>query len=94
MLGTHGQVKWLPVLHLIEINQELSKPDFVAKQSVLTELVDRLIDSKLVVVNPVTEKIFQNLNESHTVSDMAAASDLSLRQLQRTLNRTAGFAPQ
>jgi len=80
-------------LPLIDINHELSKRDFDAKQSVLSEFVERLIESKLVLANPVTEKIFQNLDEIYSVTDMAAASDLSPRQLQRTLKRTTGFAP-
>ena len=80
-------------LPLIDINHDLSKRDFAAKQSVLAELVESLIDSKLVVANLVTEKIFQHLDEIYSVSDMAAASDLSPRQLQRTLKRTTGFAP-
>jgi len=80
-------------LPLIEINHDLSKRDFAAKQLVLSGLVERLIDRKLIVANPVTEKIFQHLDEIQSVSDMAIASDLSSRQLQRTLKRTTGFAP-
>lgn len=80
-------------LPLIEFSHELSKRDFGDQQVVLSELVERLIENKLVALNPVIEKIFQNLDEIHSVSDMAAASDLSPRQLQRTLKRTTGFAP-
>lgn len=80
-------------LPLTEINRQLSKRDFIDQQLVLSGFVERLIESKLVVANPVTEKIFQNLDEIHTVSDMAAVSELSTRQLQRTLKRTTGFAP-
>lgn len=80
-------------LPLNDINDELSKLDFADQQSVLSKLVELLIDRKVVVANPITEKIFQNLDEIHTVSDMAAVSDLSPRQLQRTLKRTTGFTP-
>ena len=80
-------------LPLIEINHSLSSRDFAAKQSVLAEFVESLIDSNLVVANLVTEKIFLHLDEIYSVSDMAAAADLSPRQLQRTLKRTTGFAP-
>lgn len=80
-------------LPLNEINRQLSKRDFIDQQSVLSGFVDRLVESKQVLANPVTEKIFQNLDRIHTVSDMAAVSELSTRQLQRTLKRTAGFAP-
>lgn len=80
-------------LPLNEINPQLSKRTFVDQQLVLSEFVERLIESKQVVANPVTEKIFQNLDGIHTVSDMAAVAELSTRQLQRTLKRTTGFAP-
>lgn len=80
-------------LPLIDINHDLCNRDFVDQQLVLSELVDMLVDRKVVAVNPVTEKIFQNLDEIHAVSDMAAVSELSTRQLQRTLKRTTGFAP-
>lgn len=80
-------------LPLVDINQNLSKRDFAAQQLILTEFVEKLIDNKLVVTNPITEKIFQQLDEIHSVSDMAAASALSPRQLQRTLKRTTGFSP-
>ncbi len=80
-------------LPLIDINDELSKRDFADQQSILSEFVKVLIDSKLVEANPLTEKIFQNLDDIRSVSDMAAVSDLSPRQLQRTLKRTTGFAP-
>ena len=59
----------------------------------LSKLVEQLIDEKLVVANAVTQKIFQNLDDINSVSDMAATSGLSPRQLQRTLKRTTGFAP-
>lgn len=80
-------------LPLIDFNHELSKQNFVDQQVVLSRLVEKLIEEGLVAANPVTEKIFQNLDEIHTVSDMAAVSDISPRQLQRTLKRTTGFAP-
>jgi AraC-like DNA-binding protein len=80
-------------LPLIDVNHELSNLDLAKGQSVLAGLVDRLIEAKLVAPNPITEKIFQHLDEIHTVSDMAAVSELSPRQLQRTLKRTTGFAP-
>lgn len=80
-------------LPLIEVNRKLSTLDFASKQPVLSKLVEKLIDEKLVVANAVTQKIFQNLDDINSVSDMAATSGLSPRQLQRTLKRTTGFAP-
>lgn len=80
-------------LPLIDINQKLTNKDFATKQSVLSEFVEALIAQKLVVPNPVTEKIFQNLDDILSVADMAAVCEISARQLQRTLKRTTGFAP-
>lgn len=80
-------------LPLIELNIDLAKRDFGDKQHVLVSFVEELVDGELVVTNPVTEKIFQNIYDIHTVSDMAEISNLSTRQLQRTLKRTTGFTP-
>ncbi len=80
-------------LPLAALNQELTEQDFTAKLTTLTRFVEKLIDSKLVVANTVTEKIFKHLDEIHSVSDMAAVSDISTRQLQRVLKKTTGFAP-
>jgi AraC-like DNA-binding protein len=84
---------YLGDLPLIETSEELAKLDFSAKQSVLSALVQRLIDQQLVVPNVVTEKILTNIDDVHTVADMAAITGMSPRQLQRTLNRTTGFSP-
>lgn len=80
-------------LPLIETGSKLIKLDFSAKQSVLSELVRRLIDMKLVVANAVASRILADLDDIQTVADMAAAANLSPRQLQRTLKRTMGFSP-
>ena len=84
---------YLGALPLIETSNELAKLDFFAKQSVLSDLVQRLIDEKLVVTNVITEKILTNIDEIHTVADMSAMTGMSPRQLQRTLKRTTGFSP-
>ncbi len=84
---------YLGDLPLIETGKELAKLDFFAKQSVLSELVQRLIDEKLVVTNFVTEKILTNIDDVYTVIDMAAITGMSTRQLQRSLKRTTGFSP-
>ncbi len=84
---------YLGNLPLIETSNELAKLDFFAKQSVMSELVQRLIDEKLVVANAVTAKILSHIDDVHTVADMAAITGMSPRQLQRTLKRTTGFSP-
>ncbi|MEP4769825.1 MAG: AraC family transcriptional regulator [Roseibium sp.] len=86
-------VPYMGDLPLIELNRKLSNRDLTANQPLLSELVEQLIDSKHVIANPVTEKIFRHFDEIHTVADMASISDLSPRQLQRVLKKTTGFAP-
>lgn len=80
-------------LDLCAVNRDLAQGDFSAKQIVLTAFVERLIEQGLVVANPVTEKIFQHLDDIYSVADMAEVSQMSARQLQRTLKRTTGFTP-
>lgn len=80
-------------LPLIEINHQLCEQGFAGSQALLSSLVETLIAGKLVAPNPITEKIFQHLDEIHNVADMAALAGISPRQLQRTLKRTTGFSP-
>ena len=80
-------------LPLIDVNADLAERSFADQQQFLTSLVESFLEHKYVAVNPVTEKIFQNLDDIASVADMAAAANLSTRQLQRTLKRTTGFAP-
>jgi len=80
-------------LPLLALNRSLIGQDFGTMKPALARFVDSLVESKLVVANPVTEKIFLRLDSIYSVADMAAASGLSPRQLQRVLKRTTGFAP-
>ncbi|MGP6087176.1 helix-turn-helix domain-containing protein [Antarctobacter jejuensis] len=80
-------------LGLIGINERLSGLAFAAQQEVLSELVDGLVRDRAVVANPVTEQIFQHLDDVMSVADMAEVVGLSPRQLQRVLKATTGFAP-
>jgi AraC-like DNA-binding protein len=84
---------YLGNLPLIATSGALAKLDFTAKQKVMAELVHWLIDAQLMVANAVTEKILKNIDDIHTVNDMAAAAAMSPRQLQRTLKKTTGFSP-
>lgn len=80
-------------LPLIETSEKLAKLDFAGKQIVLAELVHTLIDGKLVQTNAVTAKILAALDSIQTVADMASATHMSSRQLQRTLKQSTGFSP-
>jgi AraC-like DNA-binding protein len=80
-------------LPLVVASVALAQRDFLAKQEVMSELVQWFIDAKLVVSNPVTAKILEKLDDIRTVADMATIAGLSPRQLQRTLKQSMGFSP-
>lgn len=80
-------------LPLAQTNRVLCASTFADCQSVLSELVEELAKRKLLIANPITEKIFGRLDEINSVADMAEAAGISPRQLQRTLKRTTGFSP-
>jgi AraC-like DNA-binding protein len=80
-------------LPLIRANRELAGLDFYAKQLLLTKLVDQLIHDKLVVSNSVTAAILANIENIHSVADMAVLTHMSPRHLQRILRQTTGFSP-
>lgn len=80
-------------LPLTETSAKLVERDFAAKQLVLADLVRRLIDEKIVAANMVTAKILTNIDDIHTVTDMAVMTGMSARQLQRVLRQTTGFSP-
>ncbi len=80
-------------LPLVATSRTLATLDFLAKQPVMSELVRRLAGEKIVVANSVTAKILASIDTIHTVADMAAITNLSPRQLQRTLKQTTGFSP-
>ena len=80
-------------LPLLDVNRQLAGQAFSEQVPILIGLVEWLVDQKFLVPNPVTEKIFQHLDEIVSVADMAEVTGISARQLQRTLKRTTGFAP-
>lgn len=79
---------------LIAINTKLVQlDDLRARQSVLTEIVQWLIDEQLVAANPLVGAILAQIEEIQTVKDMADITYLSPRQLQRKLKQMTGFSP-
>lgn len=80
-------------LPLLETNRALRGQDFAGCQSVLSGLVEELVERGLLCANPITEKIFRVVDDINSVADMAEAAEISPRQLQRTLKRTTGFSP-
>lgn len=80
-------------LPLMDVNRALAETSFSEGQDALIGFVDQLVKSGHVAPNPVTDKIFQHLDDISSVADMAMFCELSPRQLQRTLKRTTGFTP-
>jgi AraC-like DNA-binding protein len=80
-------------LALVEVSKAAAHLDFDGKAIVFSEFVEALLAAGLVAPNPVTAAILMNLDEIHTVADMAKVSALSPRQLQRALKAATGFAP-
>lgn len=80
-------------LPLREINHRIAGLTFADALPILTTFIEWLVEKGQVVANPITEKIFQNLDDVTSVADMADITDMSARQLQRTLKRTTGFTP-
>jgi AraC-like DNA-binding protein len=84
---------YLGNLPLIKTSKKIAELDFDRKLPILAELVEWFLNEKLITVNFVTEKILTQLDRIHTVTDMARLTELSPRQLQRTLNRMIGLSP-
>jgi AraC-like DNA-binding protein len=81
-------------LPLVEVGEAAAaQADLEGRAAVFAEFVTTLVDAGLVAPNPVTAAILSNLDEIHSVGDMAEVAGLSPRQLQRTLQVTTGFAP-
>jgi AraC-like DNA-binding protein len=84
---------YLGNLPLIQTSEKMAEMEFDTKLTVLSDLVRWFITEKLVTVNVVTAKILTHLDEIHTVADMARLTELSPRQLQRSLKRMTGISP-
>ena len=80
-------------LPLIATSEQLVSLDLPDKTSVLDAFVETLRDLGAVAPNPTTAAILRNINDVHSVGDMAEAAALSPRQLQRKLKATTGFSP-
>ena len=80
-------------LPLVQVGEAAALVDFAGKATVFSEFVASLLDAGLVGPNPVTAAILTNLDEIHSVSDMAKVAALSPRQLQRVVKTTTGFTP-
>lgn len=80
-------------LPFVALNRALKDSGFEQGQAQLCDFVEMLMAQGLVAPNPVTEVIFQNLDDIHTVADIADLCRLSARQLQRRLKQSTGFAP-
>ena len=80
-------------LPLVEAGIKMADLDFPAKQTVMSDLVARLVEQGLVVPNLVTKKILSNLDSIKTVGNMASLAGLSSRQLQRVIREATDLSP-
>lgn len=80
-------------LPLITVNGQMIDKDFVGKQKVMAAFVQQLAAQHVIAVNPLMATILMRLDTINTVSDMAEATGISPRQLQRTLKQITGFSP-
>lgn len=80
-------------LPLCAVNRSLAGMSFAAQQNVLNGLVEDLMARGLLIPNPMVQRIFREMEDIHSVADMAEVTGLSSRQLQRVLKETTGFTP-
>ncbi|TZG38575.1 helix-turn-helix transcriptional regulator [Agrobacterium sp. B1(2019)] len=94
-MPSYGQIKtsYTGQLPLLACNRRLIGQDFFIQQTILSELMDTLMNQRVVAPNPVVNVILSRLDAIHSVVDMASALSVSTRQLQRILKRATGFAP-
>lgn len=81
-------------LPLVETNSKMITLSFPGKQQVMADLVRQLADKKMVIANPLIERILSHITDIHTVTDMAAITATSPRQLQRSIKQATGFSPR
>ncbi|MDA7426003.1 helix-turn-helix domain-containing protein [Thalassococcus lentus] len=93
--AVHGLVEtpYAGLLPLQEVNAQLDQPGLDACVPVLSDFVTGLVRDGIVARNPITEAIFAHLDDVKSVADMARATGLSARQLQRRLKQSTGFSP-
>lgn len=81
-------------LPLLKTNRALYQIEFLDQITILENLVETLIDEKVLDFNPVIESILQNRHTIQSVYDMARLVNKSERQLQRIVNNTVGLSPR
>lgn len=80
-------------LPLVRTARQVSRLGFQEASGPLSRLVGDLLEASVIGENPTTSAILRKLDSIRTVADMAAAAQLSPRQLQRRLKETTGFRP-
>ena len=80
-------------LPLPAFSEQIAAADGAALHQVVTDVVEQLMHERLIQPNPTTARIFADIDDVRTVTDMARVACLSPRQLQRVLTRTLGLAP-
>jgi len=75
------------------INNKLLAQTFSDQQAILSQVVDQLADENIVSRNYFVADILTQIDNIHTVADMANIATMSPRQLQRALKQMTGFSP-
>lgn len=80
-------------LSLVEVNKQIVPLNFDLKQKILIQLIEDFVEQKLILEDPISSQILNNMMSIQNVSDMATTVGLSPRQLQRKLLQTVGLPP-
>ena len=66
---------------------------FKQQQDILTQCVEELVNQKILVTSVLVMRILKKLDSINSVAEMAKATRISSRHLQRSLKRETGFTP-
>ncbi len=93
ILDQYVDTKYEGNLPLLQTNLTLQDSTFPEQVQILQKLVHRLVQQGTLSPNPMMEHILSNLDHINSVGDMAKYTQLSARQLQRTIKDLTGFSP-
>ena len=78
---------------LLDYNLQLKGLEFYQQQVVFSEIIRSLLQFDLIAPNKVMMMILHNLSAINSVQEMAIATTLSTRQLQRIIKESTGLSP-
>lgn len=93
IVGSYIDTSHIGSVPVSKIGIKFTRQNFPLQQPVLSRIVQRIAGEKMVTPNSLVANILINIDNIHSVVDMAATVNMSPRQLQRTLPLATGFAP-